>query len=307
MLRRFRLSPQLNYQIDGNEGPLVVLVMGLGMRRCAWSQQVHDLKRDHRVLTFDHRGVGESSDDGLPFTTRDLAHDLESLLASLHASDVHLVGVSLGGMVAQECAVISHRLASLTLIATHAGGPIPPVPRATLRLLVRNTVRRVPTSLLDLLYSPSAQSRLGTDVIRERTQTVTEGVPLSVKARQLGAALTHDARGRLRQLRLPVQVIAPGQDRIMSPARCRALCDEIPNATFRTVERAGHAAIYESAEVVNGFIRSWVAASQPNIAEVSVRPSTRGATPHPTREEVAAQTRATLSPAVPSSVSRSQT
>ena len=92
----------------GESGPRVVLIMGFGMSRIGWFPQVDDLKRDHQLLTFDNRGTGESDPVDEPYTLDDLADDTVALMDHVDWPDAHIVGVSMGGMVAQHLA-LRHR------------------------------------------------------------------------------------------------------------------------------------------------------------------------------------------------------
>eukprot|EP00812_Abedinium_dasypus_P000823 NODE_1097_length_1241_cov_271.584317.p1 GENE.NODE_1097_length_1241_cov_271.584317~~NODE_1097_length_1241_cov_271.584317.p1 ORF type:complete len:337 (-),score=60.45 NODE_1097_length_1241_cov_271.584317:75-1085(-) len=111
---------------DGCSGrPLVIMILGLGGVHQAWALQVERLMRSCRVCVFDNRGLGYSvaPSCGAPWTTAELARDVLQLLDALGWHDhVHVVGISLGGMIAQELAVASpERLASLTLLCTGPG------------------------------------------------------------------------------------------------------------------------------------------------------------------------------------------
>ena len=120
-------APRIAYTIHGTSGPPVLLVMGLGMRGVVWRPQVEVLERDHRLLTFDNRGIGESDDAPGPWRIPDMAEDALRVLDAARFSSAHVVGVSMGGMIAQELALRApRRVRSLTLIVTPppgAGGP----------------------------------------------------------------------------------------------------------------------------------------------------------------------------------------
>src|SRR5213082_2606180 len=116
----------INYRLEGDGERTVVLVNGLADDLETWVFQLDDLLgAGYRVLRFDNRGVGKSSAPAGPYTTGLFARDAKALVDSLGLSDFHLVGVSMGGMIAQEYAIANGSdLRSLTLACTYAApGP----------------------------------------------------------------------------------------------------------------------------------------------------------------------------------------
>src|SRR5262245_59660765 len=113
---------EINYKLEGEGDETVVLVNGLADDLETWVLQMDDLiGAGFRVLRFDNRGVGSSDAPPGPYTTAQLAEDTNALVDELGMTDFHLVGVSMGGMIAQEYA-IAHGgdLRSLTLACTYA-------------------------------------------------------------------------------------------------------------------------------------------------------------------------------------------
>src|SRR5581483_4887163 len=116
----------LNYRLEGEGDETIVLVNGLADDLETWVFQVDDLlAAGYRVLRFDNRGIGSSSAPAGPYTTKQFAEDTKALVDELGLLDIHLVGVSMGGMIAQEYAIAwSDDLRSLTLACTYAApGP----------------------------------------------------------------------------------------------------------------------------------------------------------------------------------------
>ncbi|MFN3340791.1 MAG: alpha/beta fold hydrolase, partial [Dietzia sp.] len=98
----------LSHQVSGPQSadaPAVVLLGSLGSDRSMWDAQVRDLARDHTVLAVDHRGHGGSDVVPGPCTIADLGGDVLALLDALGVDRFHVVGLSLGGAVAQWLAV----------------------------------------------------------------------------------------------------------------------------------------------------------------------------------------------------------
>ena len=116
----------VNYLLEGDGPETVVLVNGLADDLLTWVYQVDALlAAGYRVLRFDNRGIGESSMPAGPYTTALFAQDAKALVEHLGISDFHLMGVSMGGMIAQEYALAyPGDLRSLTLACTYAApGP----------------------------------------------------------------------------------------------------------------------------------------------------------------------------------------
>jgi 3-oxoadipate enol-lactonase len=118
-------------------GPAVLLILGLGYARWGWEPVVPGLAERYRVLTFDNRGIGDSDKPAGPYTARVMAGDAVQVLDEAQVERAHVVGASLGGMIAQELAVHAPgRVEKLVLCCTTPGGAGAfPIPEATLRLI----------------------------------------------------------------------------------------------------------------------------------------------------------------------------
>src|SRR5271166_6480868 len=95
----------LSYERSG-EGPPLLLIMGMSGTAQHWGEPfLEPLRRDFEVIVYDHRGVGESSPLDGPVTITEMADDAAGLLAALGIDSAHVMGISMGGMVAQELAL----------------------------------------------------------------------------------------------------------------------------------------------------------------------------------------------------------
>ena len=107
---------QLAYE-DRGTGPPVVFIQGLGIHGRAWKPQVDGLAADYRCLTFDNRGIGRSQPRGCAITIPQMAEDALALMDAQGWERAHLVGQSMGGLVAIEMALrAGRRVRSLALI-----------------------------------------------------------------------------------------------------------------------------------------------------------------------------------------------
>jgi pimeloyl-ACP methyl ester carboxylesterase len=122
---------------ERGSGEPLLLIQGLGYARWGWEPVVGPLAERHRVLFFDNRGIGESDKPAGPYTARLMADDALQVLDEAGVGRAHVVGASLGGMVAQELAVLApERVGKLVLCCTHPGLTLGhPMPEATVQLL----------------------------------------------------------------------------------------------------------------------------------------------------------------------------
>lgn len=156
-------------------GPPVILVQGLGYGRWGWDPVVPRLAERFHVLTFDNRGIGESDKPDGPYTAREMAGDVLHVLDEAEVERAHVVGASLGGMIAQEVAVAApERVDRLVLCCTTPGGPDQvPMPDVTVRLFQEaasleplDALRRFVVNAL----GPGAPDALVEEVYRRRVE-----------------------------------------------------------------------------------------------------------------------------------------
>src|SRR3954447_11636192 len=113
----------LYYELHGEEGEPLLAVMGLAANTLAWTLQMQQFGERHRAVFFDNRDVGQSSMADGPYEIADMAKDALALADALELESFHLVGVSMGGAIAQELAVAApERVRTLTLAVTFAAG-----------------------------------------------------------------------------------------------------------------------------------------------------------------------------------------
>jgi pimeloyl-ACP methyl ester carboxylesterase len=243
-------------------GAPVLLVQGVGVHGCGWRPQVDDLSRDHRCLWFDNRGIGGSTPRGTTITVPQMAEDALQILDAAGVQRAHVVGHSLGGVVAQELALAApERVRSLSLLCTMArgsdAGRTPGMAwlgvqsrigtrrarrRAFLRIVLPDRV--LETADPDQLAAEYAEL-FGHDLAAH---------PL-VEYLQLAALQRADTSSRLHGIRVPTLVVAARHDRIAPPRLGRALCDAIPGARFIEVPDAGHGAPIQVAVELNARLR----------------------------------------------------
>ncbi len=244
-------SPGLHYEVQGDRGPRVLLVMGLGMPGMIWKPQLDALAPNHQVAFFDNRGTGDSERVSRPFTVQDLAADAVRVLDALGWDSAYVAGVSLGGMISQELALTHpHRVRGLTLIATHAGGPLGlvPTPRGLERFFSALFGPRSgrARAFEELVYPAHFLASADRQKLNARLQALKlKPTPEKTSALQLLAVTRFSSRRRLKQLRVPTQVVRPGVDLLIRPSHSDFLAAQIPNSTLIRFDDAGHGVTFQ--------------------------------------------------------------
>ncbi len=261
---------RLYYEAHGDEGSPVLLVMGLAMRGVAWRFQTEALARKHRVAWFDGRGVGLTEAPTGRLTLQRMARDSVALMDHLDWDRAHVVGVSMGGMIAQHLALEhGQRVTSLSLLATHPGGPrhLLPPPRGLRRFLLAQLTpgRRRLDHLERLLYTRDYLEQTDREALRsELLRGLGARRPLGDVIAQVRAVMQHDTRTRLRALAsLPTLVVKPEGDCLIAPRASDIIHRLVPGSTLVSVP-GGHGFTRErAAEVNDALLRHLEAADRP--------------------------------------------
>jgi 3-oxoadipate enol-lactonase len=251
----------LNYQLEGEGEETIVLVNGLADDLETWVFQMEDLLgAGYRVLRFDNRGVGQSGAPAGPYTTKLFAEDAKALVDELGLRDFHLVGGSMGGMIAQEYAIAyGSDLRSLTLACTYAA-PGPFCSRMFAMWADLAPELGVPFVMRDVtLWAftvPFFEER--EEELKEFEAAMADlPQPLDAYLAQLSSIRTHDCTDRLGAISAPTLVLA-GEEDILIPVRLsRRLHDGIAGSQWSTT-KGGHACVWEHPSEFNGALLEFV-------------------------------------------------
>jgi pimeloyl-ACP methyl ester carboxylesterase len=262
---------ELEYEDLGGSGEPLLLVMGLGAQLVHWPDGFcQELAgRGFRVIRFDNRDVGLSSKIrarvrdvrllmGLrmlnrpfetPYSLLDMADDAAGLLDALGLPSAHIVGLSMGGMIAQVMAIAHpHRVRSLTSVMSGTGGRLALLakPRALAQLLVpaaRNREEAIDNEVAFFRACGGIRAhRCDEPMARDIAgRAYDRCFHPSGFIRQLAAVLnTPDRAPALRYVRVPAAVIHGSADPLILPGAGKATADAIPGARFRLIRDMGH-------------------------------------------------------------------
>ena len=244
----------LYYERRGSGEPLL-LIQGMSGTHVSWGEPFRAALDGAGLETvaYDHRGIGRSAAWREPFSLVDLASDAVALLDDLGWDTAHVLGISMGGMVAQELA-LGHpdRLRSLTLGCTYAGGPAsvltePAVIQALGEAMMSGDRERALRQGYEVNVSAAfAADEANYPAFREMVLSVPAPVPVIML--QMQAIATHDTSARLGAIAAPTLVVHGSEDRMLAVANGRAIADAIPDARLEELDGVGHMFWWEQPE-----------------------------------------------------------
>jgi 3-oxoadipate enol-lactonase len=251
---------ELYYERAG-EGEPLLLIQGMSATHMAWGRPFRDaLEQSFETIVFDNRGMGRSGAAELPFQIRDLATDTAGLFDALELESAHVVGISMGGMIAQELALAHpQRIRTLTIGASYCGGPegtlMAPEDLQMLGTAYASGEReQVLQAMWEINLSPGFReddSRFA--AFAEMGSALP--APQPVVLQQMRACGAHDTHQRLGQISLPTLVIHGDVDRLLGYANGREIAALIPGAQLETLEGVGHMFWWEQPERSAELIR----------------------------------------------------
>lgn len=250
---------ELSYDRAG-DGPPLLLIMGMSGTKHHWGESLlEELRRDFDTIVYDHRDAGDSTKTGAPFTIADLAADAAGLLEALEVGSAHVMGISMGGMVAQEL-VLAHpdRVRALVLGCTYCGGEgselaSEGVMRRLAEGMASGDRERAIRTAWEVNVSPSFAAN--DDVYATFLERgLRYGLPVPVILSQMRAITAHDTSARLGELRTPTLVVHGTLDQMLPVQNGHMIAELIPGARLEILEGIGHMFFLEepqrSAELV---------------------------------------------------------
>jgi pimeloyl-ACP methyl ester carboxylesterase len=226
------------------QGDPVLLIMGLMGSGRAWFRLLPHLAPSYRAVVFDNRGTGDSDRPAGLWSMDDLASDALAVMDAAGLDAAHVVGASMGGMVAQHVALTApERVRSLALLCTHPGRqPGGPPWRMAASLLLRpllGPARTFPI-VAPLLYAQRTRQEHPERLREDLELRFKDATPFGTAPGQLAAIVRHDTRERLSELTMPTLVLHGEEDRLVSQAAARELAERIPAARLVLLPECGH-------------------------------------------------------------------
>ncbi|MDS0221292.1 alpha/beta hydrolase [Haloarcula sp. S1AR25-5A] len=252
------------YEREGpSDAETVVFVEGIGYGRWMWLWQQETLVDEYQTIVWDNRGTGDSDEPEGPYTMAQMASDLEAVLDDAGVEQAHVIGASMGGMIAQQYALEYDRARSLTLMCTSPGGPeAKPVPEET-----QQRMFNVPEDLDEReLRRYKMQPALSESFMEAHEDLIERIIDWRIDSDATDQALewqgaavqAHDVSERLGEITTPTLVIHGTADEVVPYENGKLLARGLPNADFVTVHGGPHLLFIEEYERVNTQIREFI-------------------------------------------------
>jgi 3-oxoadipate enol-lactonase len=267
------------YFEEHGEGEPLVLLMGLGVPIEGWVRQIPHFSKRYRTIVIDNRGIGRSSKPLTPYSASLMARDAVHVLDHLSLPKAHLVGVSMGGMIAMEMAArYPERVSSAVLSSTCAYAD------STVRIRIGSVVARVALSYLrarggkrgeEAAYQTlrkewlplTFSNLLGPEDVTEVDQMMeacrVAGWSPAGFGGQLAAVFTHDVRKRARRISAPLMVVGGDQDQAFEVHRFHELATMLGARSFHLMAGAPHGLNFAHAKDFNTAVTDFLKGLSP--------------------------------------------
>lgn len=244
-------------------GEPLLLIEGLGYANWSWFRQKEEFAKHFRTIIFDNRGVGDSDKPDEPYSIELLAEDAAGVLSALGIKSAHILGVSMGGFIAQQLAISYPSVVrSLVLSCTSFGGPnsLPITQEAQdsmLKISGLSIEEMIRHGLMVAFAEQFAKSHAGIieKIIFWRMEKPT---PRYAWERQYTAAGTFNIESKLTEIKVPTLIITGLDDRVLPSQNSILLKEHIPEAKLIMIPDAGHLFFIEKSEEYNRIVLSFL-------------------------------------------------
>lgn len=254
---------QIYYETHGRGEPLV-LIAGIGYGTWLWFKQIPALAPHYNVIIFDNRGAGRSDKPDEEYNVALLAQDAYELLRTLGVSRAHILGVSLGGFIAQQLALDHPELVrSLVLCSTSFGGPNMILPKGeVLQFMAFGAGKETLPYGLELAFSREYLQQHPHEIAHLTRPLHRHPQPRYAYLRQLMAPINFCSEDRLSEIRCPALVLAGEDDPVVPAENSRRLAAKLPHGQSKIFPGVRHLFFIERADEVNRTILEFLAGGE---------------------------------------------
>jgi 3-oxoadipate enol-lactonase len=248
---------------EAGSGDPLVMIMGLGYSHEMWHRTWPVMASKYRTIVFDNRGVGQSDVPPGPYLIAQMAADTAAVMDAAGLEQAHVMGVSMGGVIAQEFAITyPHRVRSLILGCTTCGGKesVAAAPNVLQVLMARATMtpEEGAEAMVPFIYDASTpRSRIDEDLaIRRRTFPTAAGY-----LAQLQGVVAWTGYERLPQIKAPTLIIHGETDQLVPPQNAHILHERIAGSRLAMLPNASHILMTDQPQACHGALLEFLATS----------------------------------------------
>lgn len=261
----------IQYEVQGQGHPLV-LISGLGTSRLFWWKQIAPLSAHLRLITFDNRGIADSSRVQAAFKIADMADDVAALIDHLKVGPCFVLGISMGGFVAATFALRHSRLLrKLILTATSAGGPTHTNASDEILAMLINAGGKDPESYTRMAYTalagPNYMQTHPEDLDRIVANALAKPLSPDTYLYQLNAIngymTTDGVANLLDRIAVPTLVLHGDADPLVPYVNGQNLAQKIKGAQMKSYPGVGHLPLIEAAARYNRDVLDFLNAPIP--------------------------------------------
>ena len=265
---------EINYHTVGDGQPLL-FIAGLGVDNMCWIYQVPKFQEFFKVIVFDNRGIGKSTGSIAPYSIRMMADDAVELLKYLKIEKSHIVGTSMGGMIAQEIAInYPNMVDKLVLCSTFAK------PQNMVEIIMKGVKDIIGYNALDIfginphrlvfekLFSYLLQQIFSEEFLLENKKLIEETLRkylskltyVETFLKQTGAVYTHNTIDRLNMIKTETLIITGMEDKLVVPECSDILAEKISRSKLEKIDNAGHGMHFEMPDIFNKIVIDFLSA-----------------------------------------------
>lgn len=252
---------RLHYDTFGEGDPLL-LIMGLLVDHSGWKKQIEYFRDKYKVVVFDNRGTGLSDKPITPYTTGQMAGDAFGLLCHLGIARAHVVGISMGGMIAQELAIRSSEMVKKLVIANSYAKPLPVIKDFVRKNYSSKTIKNLTADGTADFFLKKVLSKEFIEKNPEIMQGMKENYLKTFSKigfiNQLAATQMHNTSSRLSSIKAPTLILCGEKDDLIPPEASKRLSDRISGSVLKTIKGGSHAMNWEQADQFNKAIESFL-------------------------------------------------
>lgn len=253
-------SASIAYDEQGAGDPLL-LIMGFATEAKWWAFQVPAFAAGFRVITFDNRGIGASVGPMDSISLEDMACDALAVLDATGVDRAHVVGISMGGAIAQHLALQApERVRSLTLASTWCA-PNAYLPRmGAIGDQLMDAIGPEAIGRASMLWLFTPKFIINNAGLLEQMESMVDqlAIPPETFHAQQRAVLLHDTHDRLGSIQAPTLIMVGRRDVFVPPELSEQIAAAMPSAEFTMIE-GGHAYNIEEAESFNATVMAFLA------------------------------------------------